>query len=243
MQSAVEYRAAATQAYRTAALRLDEGLADTSWTAALEQRDQPGYAELPPAVVVDLDETVLDSSPYMARLVRERVDYSDVTWKAWVEEAAAEAIPGALEFARAAEARGVRVVYLTNRDADEEPATRRNLARLGFPLTDDPDHVVTQGERPAWRPRDKGPRRAHVAAHYRILLLVGDNLTDFLSADKATASERDQIFLEHAERWGRTWIQLPNPLYGSWESVAYGGNYKLSLDERRAAKLELLRTR
>ncbi|MCB9828409.1 MAG: 5'-nucleotidase, lipoprotein e(P4) family [Planctomycetes bacterium] len=243
MQSAVEYQASARQAYAAAGQMMEEALQDASWTAALEQQEQADYARLPPAVILDLDETVLDSSPYMARLVRDDVGYSDATWKAWVGEAAAQAIPGALEFTRAAAARGVRVIYLTNRDADEEAATRINLERLGFPLGDDPDDVLTQGEIPEWSPRDKGPRRAYVARSHRILLLIGDNLTDFLSDDRADMAGRSALFAQHEARWGRSWIVVPNPLYGSWEAAAYGGNYGLSPEARRAAKRALLRTR
>jgi acid phosphatase len=242
-QSAVEFRALTRQTYRRAAAMLDEALADPTWTAALEQVERPGYRTLPPAVVLDVDETVLDNSPFMARLVRDGVGYSDAAWKAWVAEAAAAPIPGALEFTRAAAARGVRVIYLTNRDADGEAATRANLARLGFPLTDDPDDVITQGEIPEWKPSDKGPRRTHVAERHRILLLIGDNLGDFLSTHRADLAGRDVLYARHEARWGRSWIVLPNPQYGSWESALYGRDYSLSPDARRAAKRALLRTR
>src|SRR5829696_3327072 len=65
MQASVEYEASAMQAYRAAARQLDAALADPSWTAAIEQTADA--SKLPPAVVLDVDETVLDNSPFQAR--------------------------------------------------------------------------------------------------------------------------------------------------------------------------------
>src|SRR6187401_1865157 len=55
VQTALEYEASALQAYRLAALQLDAALADPSWTAATEQKGDA--SKLPPAVILDIDET------------------------------------------------------------------------------------------------------------------------------------------------------------------------------------------
>src|SRR5687767_3909483 len=69
MQTALEYEATALQAYRLGQIQLDAALKEPRWTAAIEQ---PGDAAgLPPAVILDIDETVLDNSYYQARLVRD----------------------------------------------------------------------------------------------------------------------------------------------------------------------------
>lgn len=241
--TAAEYRVSARQAYVLARIMLERALADSSWTALPAQEDAAGYRELPPAVVLDVDETVLDNTTYQARLIRDGASYSGATWSAWVQEAAAVPVPGALEFTRAAADIGVRVIYLTNRDADGEEATRRNLAAFGFPIVDDPDAVITQGERPEWRPSDKEPRRLDVASRNRILLLVGDNLGDFVSLDGADTEGRDRLVERNADRWGTQWIVLPNPQYGSWESSLFGGNYRLPPAERMEMKLDAIRRR
>src|ERR1044071_4522525 len=63
MQRSVEYRGHTLGAFALARIRLDEALADRNWTAA--PAEQSGaYQDLPPAIVVDLDETVLDNSAY-----------------------------------------------------------------------------------------------------------------------------------------------------------------------------------
>lgn len=241
--TSVEYRAVSLQAYTLASLMLDRALADTSWTAATEQVDRPGFGGLPPAVVLDVDETVLDNTTFQARLIRDGEGYTGEAWGAWVAEASAVAVPGALAFTREAADRGVRVVYLTNRDADGEEATRRNLEVLGFPVDPDPDAVITQGEIPEWRASDKGPRRRHVAERYRIVLLVGDNLGDFLSDGRADLAGREALFEQYSDWWGTRWITLPNPQYGSWEAATFGHRYDLPPGDRLARKLRRIRER
>lgn len=221
IQSALEYRASALLAYRTAQHQLDVALNTPSWTAAIEQPDSS--PALPPAVIVDVDETVLDNSFYQARMARNRTAYSEQTWNAWVEERQATAIPGALEFARYAVERGVLLFYVTNRTQQSEHATRNNLATLGFPLDPTVDTVLTRGERPEWQASGKGPRRAHVAQHFRILLLIGDDLGDFVVDAGGTPEQRKSRTEPYDDRWGRQWIMLPNPTYGSWERAIIGG--------------------
>lgn len=214
MQRAAEFRASARQAYTLAGIRLDEALADPSWTAALEQPDSP--AEAPPAVIVDVDETVLDNSAYLAWLEREGQVFAADTWAAWCEDARAPAVPGALAFAKQADAKGVTIFYVTNRGADLEDCTRRNLRARGFPLRDDVDTVLTRNERPNWG-GDKGTRRRAVAETHRIVLLVGDNLGDFMDGAAAPFEQRDHGVEPHEARFGVEWIQLPNAIYGSWD--------------------------
>ena len=114
-------------------------------------------------MILDVDETVLDNSYYQARMIRDNTSYATATWDPWVMEAAATAIPGARAFTRYAEQKGVTVFYVTNRMANLEEATRRNLVSEGFPLHPTVDTVLTRGERPEWAASAKGPRRSHVA--------------------------------------------------------------------------------
>jgi acid phosphatase len=215
MQGSAERVGLCRQAWRAAAEALPVALADPEWTAALEQRGSPGIGALPPAVVVDVDETVLDNMAYNARLLRDGAVFEPETWSRWVEERSAAAVPGALECLRAAAAEGVRVFYVTNRTAREEAATRDNLRALGFPLEDTNglDVVLAKGERPDWAGSDKRTRREAVAATHRILLLCGDDLGDFLPDAKDRRAER---VAEHGAWFGVRWFVLPNPVYGSW---------------------------
>jgi 5'-nucleotidase (lipoprotein e(P4) family) len=232
MQTAVEYEAAAAQAYRLASLQLDTALKNPSWTAALEQTGD--VSKLPPAVILDIDETVLDNSYFQARLVRDRAAYSEEGWSRWVQEARATPIPGAVEFTKRAAAAGVKVFFVTNRTAAAEAPTRANLQAHGFPLAADVDTVLARGERPEWQASAKGPRRAYVAREYRILLLIGDDLGDFVVNASGTVDERRQRTAPNASWWGERWIMIPNPTYGSWERAVIG-NATDSIDAKRRA--------
>ncbi len=220
LQTSAEYRAAARQAYSGARAALDAALADPQWVGALEERgDQAGQ---PPAIVLDLDETVLDNSPFEARMIHRGFAFDQDAWNEWVEEAAATAILGAADFLSYARERGVTPFYVTNRAAGEEAATRRNLQALGLPLGSDPDTLLVLGERPEWQTSDKSPRREWVARSYRLLMLVGDDLNDFVSARQLDLAGRNRAVEDHAAWWGRRWILIPNPVYGSFERAVTG---------------------
>jgi len=217
MQTSAEYAAMSRQIWTAAARLLPEALADTGWTAALEQ--ESGAGKLPPAVIVDVDETVLDNSPYAARLIERDARFSEETWAEWVNEARARPVPGALEFVRRARELGVEVFYVTNRLANLEAGTRRNLEAMGFPAGDAEDVYLLKGERDEWG-SDKTSRRAWVAERYRVLLLVGDDLNDFTNGARGTSvAARARLVERHGDRWGTRWIVLANPTYGSWVSA------------------------
>ena len=208
-QTAVEFDGVTVSVYRGAIQALETGVSE-GWLAAPEQSEAP--ADLPAAVVLDLDETVLDNAPYQAWLMVSGESYSDATWEDWCDDGTATLIPGALEYLNAANALGVSVFFITNRSNACEAATIENLNRLGIEATT--DTVITRGEINTGS--DKGARRAHVAQTHRIVQLLGDNLGDFVDGYNGTLEHRQQLYDTHADRWGRQWIVLPNPQYGSW---------------------------
>jgi acid phosphatase len=238
MQRSVEYKAHALTAFALARLRLDQALADPAWTAA--PKEQTGaYQSLPPAVLLDVDETILDNSGYQAWMVLKDTTFDPKTWNAYVNTVTSLPIPGAVEFARYADAKGVKVFYLSNRTAEEEEPTRKNLERFGFPMGGSVDTMLMARKQPDWGSA-KGTRRAHVAKSYRVLLNVGDNFADFVDEFRGTEAERVKVLEEHKDRWGREWIMLANPAYGSFESAPFGHDFKLSGAEKRKAKRAVL---
>jgi 5'-nucleotidase (lipoprotein e(P4) family) len=238
MQRSVEFKASALTAFALARIRLDQALADPSWTGA--PREQTGaYQSLPPAVILDVDETILDNSGYQAWMALKGTSFDPKTWNAYVNTVTSLAVPGALEFARYADAKGVKVFYVSNRTAEEEPATRRNLEKLGFPMGGGVDTMLMTRKQPDWESA-KGPRRAFVAKSYRVLLNVGDNLGDFVDEYRGTEAERLKVLEQHRDRWGREWIVIANPAYGSFESAPFGHDFKLSDGERRRLKRAVL---
>lgn len=213
VQTSAEYDAISIQTWRSAgdAVKLALRDVDTAGSAAI-----PGSpcTECPPAVIVDVDETILDNTAQDARRMRAGEDFDPVVWTAWVNERNASAVPGALDFVREVERLGVRVFYVTNRTIEEEPGTRDNLEALGFKIPADEDVVLTKGE--FGESSDKSGRRAEVSRRYRVLVMVGDDLGDFIAAN-ARIEERDELLRTHSSKWGRQWFVLPNPVYGSWE--------------------------
>jgi acid phosphatase len=253
MQTAAEYRASALQAYHAARLALDAALADPHWTAAVEQTGDA--SSKPPAIVLDLDETVLDNSPFEARMIAgstldKPVPYDEAVWRRWVAERKATAIPGAAEFLRYAASRNVTPIYITNRnvkDADGkdtgEAATIGVLRELNIPVAAGGETLLMRGEN-GWESSDKGSRRAVVAAKYRILLLIGDNLEDFISVSDKSMGGRDSLASKYDDWWGSKWIVLPNPTYGSWEQAMTLGapaNDPAAALARKYAALKLAR--
>jgi len=238
-QTAEEHRQIRIATFRAAERALAAALADPTWSAVGQG---PEAASLPPAVITDVDETLLDNSDFEGGMLRAGKAFNDADWSAWVEARRARALPGALEFARFAAAHGVTLFYVTNRDEPYEPATRDNLAREGFPLRDDVDVILLRGERPEWV-SDKESRRRLVAASYRVVLQLGDDLNDFVSGvDRAPVAARRAIADAHAELFGSRWFVLPNPLYGSWQRALTAGQ-SAPADAAEALRRELDRVR
>lgn len=243
MQTSVEFRLLAGQAFRGALMQLDRALKSPGWDA-LPKEDRANIAAgLPPAVIVDVDETVLDNTPYQARLVRDDKGFDDFTWNAWIQERAARPVPGALEFARAAAARGITIYYISNRTADQGPATVDNLRKDGFPIKDDSQFlglgtVVDGCEADG---SEKNCRRQLVGRTHRVLMQFGDQLGDFVTIVANTPQGREQAVRPYLGWVGERWFVLPNPTYGSWEQALFNNAWSTPAAERRAAKLGALR--
>ena len=239
MQKSVEYKGNVLGVFALAKMRLDEALADKSWTALPEMQDASKVADLPPAIILDCDETILDNNLYEAYLVKASKDFSSKEWTAYVKDQKTSAMPGAVEFTQYAASKGVKVFYITNRTKEEEPATAANMEKLGFPMGGNVDTLLTKGEKEEWGSA-KGSRDQLVAKDYRVLLMLGDNFSDFTDDYKGGPDDRQKVFEKTASHWGKDWLVLPNPEYGSFESAPFKGNYKLSPNERRKMKIDAL---
>ncbi|WP_227978103.1 5'-nucleotidase, lipoprotein e(P4) family [Arenimonas daejeonensis] len=242
VQASAEYRLLAGQTFRGALVQLDRALKTPDWDALVpEERANPATG-LPPAVIVDIDETVLDNSPYQARLVRDGGHYDEVTWDGWVREEKARPVPGALEFAQAAAARGVTVFYVSNRAAHLEEPTLKNLRAAGFPI-EKPEQFLGLGffvEGCEQLGSEKGCRRQWVGRTHRVLMQFGDQIGDMATILMNTPEGREQAMAPYLGWIGERWFVLPNPTYGSWEPALFNNAWELPEAERRRMKLEQL---
>ena len=243
MQTSVEFRLIAGQTWRGALVQLDRAIKTPAWDALTKEDRATPATGLPPAIIVDVDETVLDNSPYQARLLRDGKSYDEFTWSQWVKEEAARPVPGSLEFARAASARGVTIFYLSNRAADLNEATVNNLRKVGFPIKDASQFLglgmVVDGCESEGL--EKGCRRQLVGKTHRVLMQFGDQVGDLATVVANTPEGREQAVRPYLGWVGERWFMLPNPSYGSWEPALFNNAWSQSEAERRRQKMDALR--
>lgn len=237
MQKAAEYRALAYQAFNLARWQLDADLEKKN-VRKLPKAER----KRPRAIVVDIDETVLDNSPAQAEGIKTRTAFNSNDWLAWVEMRKAKAVPGSVEFLNYAVSRGVKIFYVSNRDEPHKAATIENLKRVGFTDISSENVLMRQKDAKGANISTKTPRRNLVSENYRIVLLMGDNLDDFSDIfEQKSIAERFAETDKIKDDWGKRWIVLPNPMYGTWENAIY--EYQRLNDrqkiERRAAALEM----
>lgn len=219
-QTSGELAALYLQGYQLAELRLNE---------QLKIRSKKPYA-----IIIDIDETILDNSPYQARLIKENASYPKY-WSEWINLATAKALPGALDFLRYAHQKNVEIFYITNRKENEKLVTFNHLKRLTFPITSE-SHLLVQTDK-----SNKSDRRNIVIEKFNVALYIGDNLNDFDGVfEKKSVAEKFNLINNLKESFGRKFIIMPNPLYGDWEGALYQYNYKISPGEKLDLRLKAL---
>ncbi|MBK4998100.1 acid phosphatase [Pseudomonas sp. S31] len=239
-QTSVEHDALFLQVFASATRQLQHALADPAWDAlAQPPRTLQG---LPPAVIVDIDETLLDNVPLNARAVLADRPYDYDAWYRWVDRAQARALPGAVAFMQAAARLGITPYYLTNREAGQEQATLDNLQRAGFPIASSAQ-ILTAGTAIGGcqaSGSDKSCRRHWVGTQARVLMQVGDSFGDFMTT-RGSQQAQLQAAAPYLPWLGERWFLLPNPTYGSWYSAPYQGHEGLAEQQKRAFKHKALK--
>ena len=232
MQKAAEYRALCYQAFNAARVQLDFDL-DKKNVKKLPKAER----KRPRAIVVDIDETVLDNSPAQALGIKMNTPYNPKDWYAWSNMRKAKAVPGSVEFLNYAISKGVKIFFVSNRDdKNEKQATIENLKSVGF------NDVSTENVLLRTAESGKDARRAVASANHRLVLLVGDNLDDFTSAfERKSVANRFAEADRLKDAWGKRFIVLPNAMYGTWENAIYEYQRLTEAEKaaRRAAALEL----
>jgi 5'-nucleotidase (lipoprotein e(P4) family) len=204
MQHAAEYQAACYQSFNLGKYKLHEKMAQYNGNKKL-------------AVVVDIDETVLDNSPFSARSILENTDYPKY-WDDWCMLAKAKSIPGAMEFLVYAQLKGVETFYISNRKIKLFSATQTNLRNNGFPFADS-THILLRTSS-----NDKESRRNKVRETHEVVLYFGDNLGDFMSDfDEQPNEKRNALARDIQNDFGDEFIVLPNPTYGTWLNALIEG--------------------
>ncbi|HEY0245212.1 MAG TPA: 5'-nucleotidase, lipoprotein e(P4) family [Mucilaginibacter sp.] len=222
-QRAAEYKALCFQAYNLARLRLDKAITK--------------HSKKPYAVVTDIDETLLDNSPYDAARAIQNLDFDSKTWKQWTAKGIADTVPGAPSFFKYAASRGVAVYYITNRDEDERTGTMKNLKLYNLPYADSTHLLLKQ------KASSKEIRRQQVLKTHQIVLLFGDNLPDFDAQYDNHPSEQSRMATTEklTKEFGSRYIVIPNPSYGDFEGALFNFNYKLSSTQKDSVIKSVIR--
>jgi acid phosphatase len=226
---AAEYQAVTAQVYAQATRDLPRLLADQSWNAVPGHEGDTGK---PPAIILDVDETVVSSVDFEI----DHYPYTSLKHYEWTNSHKALPIRGVADFVATARSSGIEVFYVTNRLCEviegnndtcpQKAATIEDIREVGIEV--DTEHVLLAGERPGWG-KEKLVRREHIAKTHRVIMLVGDDYSDFIPCTRAkpvapcmegaTRASRAAALDTDKDYWGNGWYILPNPMYGSWTSV------------------------
>lgn len=225
MRESIEYKAICAEIYKSATEKLDSALNNKLWSAEISQSNDENIWDKKPAIIIDIDETVLDNSKFFQELDEADTVFNYPMWKNWLARANASAIVGSIDFIKFAERKGIEIFYISNRqciDSDslkcpEQEYTIQNLAKLGI-KTDD-YHVLLKDEYKNWT-SNKQVRREILTEQYRILMIIGDDLNDFVNnAINLDSQEKYKHFIDYYNFFGERWFLLPNPKYGSWNKT------------------------
>lgn len=224
VQQSAEYNALCYQAYNIAKERITERLVNTR------------SGDKPLAVVLDLDETVLDNSAYTAWQIVNNRPFSYETWARWTALGAAPEVPGAGDFLNFANDQGVSLFYVSNRDTAALMPTMENMLQLGHPQIE-AEHFLLKTST-----SDKTDRRSEIEKlGYDVIMFIGDNLGDFDARyDRQSNDHRRSLTEKDRNLFGINWIVLPNPLYGTWEGAIYNFDRDLSETEKTNLRMKAL---
>lgn len=219
-QTAAEYDALCYQAYQIATKRIDDYNAGIS---AME-------TDKPKAIILDIDETVLNNSAYNGWLVLNNKEYSEESWEEWVKREEATLIAGAKEFIDYSMSSGFTIFFVTNRTKSTNKHTTSNLLKYGVEATTDNTYFKTEDN------SSKSQRRENINNNYEIFILIGDNLADFddIYEDKSSdINERKNSLEQFKSEFGKRFILLPNVMYGGWENALKKRNAKSIMNDSK----------
>ncbi len=215
-QTAAEYRALCYQAFNAARMQLDELL-----------KQNPQQKNL--AIITDLDETILDNSEIEAQKIKTGKEIRAEDWQKWLNKPNLPTVPGGVEFLQYAGSKGVHIFYISNRDVRGVPVTLTILQKLRLPDADTSHMLFMSND------FSKESRRQIVMKNYNVVMLLGDNLDDFMQVfESRPINERFAATDSMKNEWGKKFIVLPNAFYGEWENALfdYQDTESLSVEQK-----------
>jgi 5'-nucleotidase (lipoprotein e(P4) family) len=193
-----EYKALCNQVYGQAIYMIKKKMTYNKFS--LNQSNINNYA-----VIMDLDETVLDNSDYQVGLFERNESFNMNSWAKWVEREEAKLVPGAKEYIELLRKNNIQIIFISNRMHARLDATKNNMKKLGVGLPSD-IYLLRKD-----RADKKYIRRNEVFTKtgrmeefkkYTVLQYLGDAMGDFVN--------------DEFDRFGIDQFIFPNPMYGKW---------------------------
>ena len=205
LQNAAEYRALCYQAFNLASEKIE---------SIAGKKNKEGR---PQAVIVDVDETILNNGPFSAAMILKNKSYGPEEWNKWVEQSSAEPIPGSVEFLQLVDKNKMEIFYVSNRMENSLGPTYKNLVAVGFPVKKE-----NMMFRAAGTSDSKMERRKLILDKYEVVMLVGDSMMDFTEAFEMKGVDASWELADKIRSdFGNKYVVIPNPIYGPWESMIY----------------------
>ena len=192
-----EYVALCNQVYANAIDKLQDTISPNNYSLNIINNSY--------AVVMDLDETVLDNSDYQVELYNKNEQYNPDSWDEWVVKEDAKLVPGAYDYISFLRNHNIQIIFISNRMHKRLQETKNNMLELG--IYSDNDIYLLRLD----RADKKTIRRAEIFnstgrmkdfKQFEIIQYLGDAIGDF---------EVDNL-----DRFGLDQFVFPNPMYGKW---------------------------
>ena len=157
------------------------------------------------AVVMDLDETVLDNSDYQVDILSKNQAFSIESWSLWVKEEKASLVPGAFNYITFLRDKNIQIIFISNRMNERLESTKNNMRKLGI-YADEDIYLLRKNKQDKKTVRrneiDKLIGRMSAYDPFTIIQYLGDAMGDFE--------------YNESDRFGTDQFIFPNPMYGKW---------------------------
>ena len=157
------------------------------------------------AVIMDLDETVLNNSQYQVELTALNETFNMKSWASWVKREEATLVPGSLNYINLLREYGIQIIYISNRMDERLEATKNNLKKLNVLSENDIFLLRKNKEDKKYLRREEiynSTGRMKKNKKFEVVQYLGDAMGDFPD--------------ENLSYFGVSQFVFPNPMYGKW---------------------------
>jgi len=192
-----EYKALCHQIYNQALTNIQAKINHNNYSLNILNRNY--------AVIMDLDETVLDNSDYQVDILNKNQTFSIESWSLWVKEEKAGLVPGAFNYITFLRDNNIQIIFISNRMNERLESTKNNMRKLGI-YADEDIYLLRKNKQDKKTVRrneiDKLTGRMSTYDSFTIIQYLGDAMGDFESNE--------------SDRFGADQFIFPNPMYGKW---------------------------